>query len=77
MTKQQVHEILCSADDKSKMQLAMQCQMNGMDIESLEETLAKALSLAAQQFFSHIRISWRLTEKKSIFADRRICSAWI
>jgi len=48
MTKQQVHEILCSADDKSKMQLAMQCQMNGIDIESLEETLAKALSLAEQ-----------------------------
>lgn len=30
------------------MQLAMQCQLNGIDIESLEETLAKALSLAEQ-----------------------------
>lgn len=48
MTKQQVHEILCSTDDKSKMQLAMQCQLNGIDIESLEETLAKALSLVEQ-----------------------------
>lgn len=46
MTQQEVHEMLCNAPDEQKMQLALQCQLRGVDIQSVEKCLANALTLA-------------------------------
>ena len=40
MTKQEVHEIFCSMDDKTKMELASNCYLSGITVEALEETIA-------------------------------------
>lgn len=44
MTKEQVHDALCKASDEDKMKMALACQMNGVDIQSVEETLANVLT---------------------------------
>jgi len=44
MTKQEIHEILCNADDQTKMRLAVACQMQGIRVESLEELLANVIT---------------------------------
>jgi hypothetical protein len=44
MTKEQVHDALCQASDEDKMKMALACQMNGIDIQSVEETLANVLT---------------------------------
>ena len=44
MTKEQVHDALCKASDEDKMKMALACQMNGVDIQSAEETLANVLT---------------------------------
>lgn len=44
MTKQEVHEELCKMPEEQKRLLAFSCQLNGVNIEDLEETLAKILT---------------------------------
>ena len=44
MTKEQAHDALCKASDEDKMRLALSCQMNGVDIRSVEETLANVVT---------------------------------
>jgi hypothetical protein len=44
MTKEQVHEAFCKGSDEEKMRLAVMCQMNGVDIRALEETMANVLT---------------------------------
>lgn len=44
MTKEQVHDALCQASDEDKMKMALACQINGIDIQSVEETLANVLT---------------------------------
>lgn len=44
MTKEQVHDALCKASDEDKMKMVLACQMNGIDIQSVEETLANVLT---------------------------------
>lgn len=44
MTKEQVHDALCKASDEDKMRLDLSCQMNGVDIRSVEETLANVVT---------------------------------
>ena len=44
MTKQEVHECFCKADDQAKMRLAVACQMQGIRVESLEELLENVIT---------------------------------
>lgn len=44
MTKEQVHDALCKASDEDKMKMAMACQMNGVDIQSIEEAIANVVT---------------------------------
>lgn len=44
MTKEQIHDALCKASDEDKMKMAMACQMNGVDIQSVEEAIANVVT---------------------------------
>lgn len=44
MTKQEVHEVLCAAPDDVKMRLCVSCQLNGVSVEKIEETLANIIT---------------------------------
>ena len=44
MDKTEVHKMLTQLPDDQKMKLAIECQLNGVTVEQLEETLARILS---------------------------------
>ena len=44
MTKQEIHEALCAAPDDAKMRLCVECQLNGVSVERLEDVLANVLT---------------------------------
>ena len=46
VTKQKIHEALCELPDQEKMTLAVECQLNGISVESLEELIANAVNYA-------------------------------
>ena len=40
MTSKEVHNMICMSTPEQKMDIAIQCQLKGLDIKELEESIA-------------------------------------